>query len=53
MNVAKEMLLSRQENIYKIALYYLPDQSIITKVQWTNESDFTSAHDSCPDHQGR
>ena len=53
MNVAQEMLLNRQENIYKIALYYLPDQSIITKVQWSNESDFNRAPDYCPDHQGR
>ena len=25
-------MLERQENIYKIAVYYQPDQSIITKV---------------------
>ena len=26
------MLLGRQENIFKVALFYLPDQSIVTKI---------------------
>lgn len=31
--VIQELLLERQENIYKIGVYYQPDQSIITKVR--------------------
>ena len=27
------MLYDRQENIFKVAVYYLPDQSLITKVR--------------------
>ena len=39
------MLLSRQENIYKVALYYLPDQSIITKVRYIHYYGINIHHD--------
>ena len=29
---SSELLFDRQKNIFKIAMFYLPDQSIITKV---------------------
>ena len=30
---SKELLFDRQQNIFKIAMFYQPDQSIVTKVQ--------------------
>ena len=29
---SKELLFDRQQNIFKIAMFYLPDQSVVTKV---------------------
>ena len=28
------MIQDRQKNIFKVALYYLPDESVITEVRW-------------------
>ena len=33
-SILKEQLYDRQENIFKMAFYYQPDQSIITKVKY-------------------
>ena len=30
---SKELLFDRQQNIFKIAMFYQPDQSIVTKVR--------------------